>query len=782
MTIPARNPFSDIRNRPELAYPDVSGLSLLDAALAYAEAGWYVLPTDPADAKNPGGVVHGKWQEKSSRDPRQIRRWWTANPDYGIALHCGRSGAGVFDFDGHSLDEIAAYGRSDIAEALTTAEAIQGTRAEGDRSHYIFLLPDDGKTYGNSAGAFMQFGEFRGKNGVIIAAPTPHPDAETKNGEYRQVKVGPVGPMPDVLRACLSEAGESVDPLTDAQLEAFIDAHTGDGCGRDQCAHSVDGPITRYHAVVDTGASRYETLVSTAPWALSEAMAGCYSARDILEALHEAYMSRFGPEDGDRLNKTADEFLRVMKWAAAQADPARSHRNDDTLTADDLEQFWLARPELTQLRQFARARCVGPWSMFGAVLAKAVAAIPPHVVLPGTVGSEASLNIFVALVAHSGGGKNTSEAAADDFLDMADVFVTTPGSGEGILKQYAYVEKRKGQEPRQVNLRNAVVLSVGEVDSLTALTGRTGSTLMPELRKAWMGERLGFGYAAAEKAVIVMGHRYRMTMVLGVQPGRGGPLLNDADGGTPQRFIWLPAQDPDAPEFPPEEPERLKVGEWPSCAKDVDPDGEDSNARLKFGEVDPYLLTVRADKSAFHVVAIPPSVVATIRQEQRTKLRGEMSSKDALDSHAMLARLKIAAALMWLNGRTDKVSEQDWDLAGVVMAMSKATRRSVQSEQRAKAGVASRERGRQDAEREVAKAAHMDDLEDAAISRVAERIRKMLRQENDRSKADFKRNFGRDKKHFDQAVRSLMQVGDVELQPIPGKGDDAKSLHLKAGR
>lgn len=178
--------------------------------------------------------------------------------------------------------------------------------------------------------------------------------------------------------------------------------------------------------------------------------------------------------------------------------------------------------------------------MLGAVLARSVATIPPHVVLPRTVGSFASVNLFVALVARSGFGKNTSEAAAADFVvSDTDVLVATPGSGEGIPKQYAYKEKTK-----QINLRNAVMFTVGEVDTFAALAGRSGSTLMPELRKAWMGERLGFGYANAEKAVAIMEHRYRMTMIVGVQPGRARALLDDKDGGTPQRFIWLPARRP----------------------------------------------------------------------------------------------------------------------------------------------------------------------------------------------------------------------------------------------
>ena len=161
----------------------------------------------------------------------------------------------MFDLD---VDEARVYGRHDIADALLGAGAIHGTRRDGDRGHYIFAMPPDHE-FGNGAGKFMICGEVRGKNGVINAPPTPHPDAETKGGDYNQRKTGLVGPLPEVSRECLTEAGESADPLTDAELEAFLDAHNGDGCGRDGCCHIVGGPAKSFMAEVDQGASRHQT-------------------------------------------------------------------------------------------------------------------------------------------------------------------------------------------------------------------------------------------------------------------------------------------------------------------------------------------------------------------------------------------------------------------------------------------------------------------------------------------------------------------------------------------
>ncbi|GAS89379.1 bifunctional DNA primase/polymerase [Mycolicibacterium brisbanense] len=488
-----------------------------------------------------------------------------------------------------------------------------------------------------------------------------------------------------------------------------------------------------------------------------------------------------GDEDAQRLIKEA--FAEGGAWRLGVSRPWEDFGQ---------EEFWSVRPELARLREFAQARGAGPWSTLGAVLARAIATIPPNVVLPPTIGGEASVNLFVALVAESGWGKGASETAAKAFLDTAvDPFEATLGSGEGLLKQYAYKRRVKGQEPEQVNLRNAVAFTAPEIDTVAALSGRSGSTLMPELRKAWMGERLGFGWSDTEKAVALMAHRYRMTMIVGVQPGCGGTLLKDADGGTPQRFVWLSTADPNAPEEDdrPEEPLPLRLPAWPVASEPDEGVSEDEDAsesveesggvRLKFANVkDGYELDKPVPRHRFHVLGIPPGVAVAIRAEQRAKLRGE-STISALDSHAMLARLKIAVGFMWLNGRTDKVNEEDWALAGTVLAVSNATRDKVRSALNLNTTKAAEAAGRRDAEREVVKE---DLLRDKKIARIIERIRTKLRADNNQGKAKLKRQFGPDKDFFDEALTRLVDVGDVDLKPIEYNGRPGHAVCLKEGR
>lgn len=71
-------------------------ISKLDAALTYASWGWRVLPVIAND-KRPA-TAHGVHDATS--DPDQIRKWWSANPEFNIGIAAGEvSGIVVFDID-----------------------------------------------------------------------------------------------------------------------------------------------------------------------------------------------------------------------------------------------------------------------------------------------------------------------------------------------------------------------------------------------------------------------------------------------------------------------------------------------------------------------------------------------------------------------------------------------------------------------------------------------------------------------------------------------------------
>lgn len=333
-----------------------------------------------------------------------------------------------------------------------------------------------------------------------------------------------------------------------------------------------------------------------------------------------------------------------------------------------------SRRELRHVRDFARARRAAPLAVLGVVLARAAAAVEPNVVLPPLVGAHASLNLFVALTGQSGGGKGAAEAAAGDaveFLGHDGFTVRTdcfpPGSGEGIARTFARRPDgtgTAGAPPR----RTRALFSAPEVDTLAALGGRRGSTLMPELRKVYSGEQLGFKNAAEATTATVAAHSYRACLVVGVQPAKAAALLDDADGGTPQRFVWLPVDDPDAPDATPGCPEPLRV-------------------RLPRWAPAPHR----------EVLQVPGQAAAAITGHRLAVLRGEADT-DPLDGHALLCQLKVAAALMVLAGRST-VNGEDWDIAAALMRASADTRaraRAVLSDRRRRAN---RARAHDDADR-----------------------------------------------------------------------------------
>ncbi|OYO16620.1 hypothetical protein CGZ93_17830 [Enemella dayhoffiae] len=386
-------------------------------------------------------------------------------------------------------------------------------------------------------------------------------------------------------------------------------------------------------------------------------------------------------------------------WTVTEVSAEELHAEAAAPAATDQDPFWDSRPVLQHIRAFAHARLTSPWSMLGVTLIRTLACIPPHVVLPPLIGGPGSLNLFLAIVGPSGVGKGATEAAATDGVRQPhEVYTATVGSGEGIAHQYAKRVRGGAQE----TVRQSVVFSVPEIDTLGGLNARQGSTLMPQLRSAFSGETLGFGYADAQKRLIIDRHTYRLGLIVGVQPGRAHTLLNDADGGTPQRFIWLPATDPTINPEPDEAPPPWNVRGWtwrPELGTTRDTDGR-------------YQLTV------------PDQVATTIREAHVARARGQ---GDALDGHSLFAREKVAQALALLDDRQE-MSLEDWELAGHVMAMSDWTRANVQ----ATLTRSSREADQRRAERDARRADVIDNTRaELQVDRAAKQLLRRLDKADD---------------------------------------------------
>jgi P4 family phage/plasmid primase-like protien len=312
---PMPRPPHGVVGMSDLYIPEIgSDTDTLTAALAYADAGWYVLPVareDPANpGKNPGSVVGKGWHSKSSRDPQQLAAWF-AGTDHGIALHAGRSGAVAFDVDHpDKLPEI-------LLGHLDTAPYQSSRPEHPGRGHYVFTRPP-GRTIGNSSGHLGDtWGEVRGLNGVIIAEPSWHPES----GEYKWIRTGPVPLLPDEIAEQLDNASPAQDAATDAAVAEFLNNHTT--AARPEI---LRGRINGLAAKIESGASVHKSTVPFLTGALEEARAGYYTARQAVDALKQIFIIAvaLGGSSGRRREGAVaeSEWDGILAWAVAQANAA----------------------------------------------------------------------------------------------------------------------------------------------------------------------------------------------------------------------------------------------------------------------------------------------------------------------------------------------------------------------------------------------------------------------------------------------------------------------------
>ena len=279
----------------------------LTAALAYAKAGWYVLPVSPA-MKHAGSVLGKGWPAKSSRDPHEIAAWFAGSGD-GLALHVGRSGAVALDVDDpHKVSALmgAAFLR-DKPPHQSTREGAPG------RGHYCYAMPP-GRSIGNSVGQLgAGWGDVRGGNGIIVVSPSLHSKA-ADGGRYLWESIGALPVLPSDLASLLPDALHADDAATDSQVKAFLAAHT-----------STERPgqlrpiLDRFTAKTSAGESRHGTAQGCLVWALKEAAAGLYPAQTAYDRLRPLFLASVTSDPG---RSAKSEFAGMVAWAVSQASAA----------------------------------------------------------------------------------------------------------------------------------------------------------------------------------------------------------------------------------------------------------------------------------------------------------------------------------------------------------------------------------------------------------------------------------------------------------------------------
>ncbi len=626
---------------------------LLERALCLAGAGFAVFPVkgrhggeNPMAWKEP--VRACMWADVAATDPDKVRALFgDLDEDHGIGVHCGRSRIVVIDEDEPGALRGAGISTS---EAVCVATGYKNGR-EGERKHH-FVFASGGK-WGNGESEFPAGVNVRAGNGFVVAPSSPHP-----SGATYEVVQPEIPALPDVLAALLKPPSDGVDPVTSEDVEAFYKAteNVADMWATVRLA-KLDGLLEHYKKQPPT--NRHPRMLGIVVTAMQEAAAGDYPAEKAAAACEAAFL--YSLDQGrDARKPTSGEFAKMVRWGIGKAKAA-----DDGL--------WSMRPVLGHIRQAAHNRAASPDAVLGAVLARVCAMTPHRYCLPAVVGARGSLNLFVAIVGPVGTTKTTAATIAEELvggsLEIDGVGIS---SGEGLVELYMgeIDDPDNPKAKKRSQVKHQAHVMVDEGSTLTKVSSRDGATTIEVLRSAWSGAKLGQANATKERFRYLDRHSYRLALSLCIQPAKAAAILDDADGGLPQRFVWFSGIDKSIPDDPPK---------WPGPIDWKPPVALSHPLELK----------------------VPEDIAAEIRRRHLDRVRGNAGG---LDGHADLGRLKLAALFAVLDGRTTEIAAEDWAIAEAVHKRSAGTLERVVGTLTAEA----RRRDRETTERQARRAATID--------------------------------------------------------------------------
>lgn len=345
----------------------------------------------------------------------------------------------------------------------------------------------------------------------------------------------------------------------------------------------------------------------------------------------------------------------------ARTAPPNVNAEGEVKQAPPTADIWDERPILAHIRDAARNRMVSPWAVLGCVLARVAAFTPPSTCLPPLIGGTSPLSLFIALHGSSGAGKSAPTQCATDLLPDVPPGCIGPlglGSGEGLVEAYMELveETDGGGKTKKVKrqIKHGALFTLDEGQALTEMGSRKGSTILPVLRTAWSGGDPGQANATVETRRTLRPQSYAVGLVSLWQDKAANLLLDDVDGGTPQRFVWLPTGDPGASRNRPTWPGKLT---W-----------------------EPPPAIVMGGMMQTNVLGIDAVIEDDILDARVDAMHGTLA-EGPLDAHRRLNKLKVAGVLCVLEGRTT-VTADDWHLAERILSLSDDVRAWILAEAR----------------------------------------------------------------------------------------------------
>jgi hypothetical protein len=176
---------------------NIDDMSMLEAALHYAENGFLVFPVKPGEKKSYKSKKYSDGRNwGATRDPKEIQRDFKKWPKASIGLPTGvdsRFFAVEADTpEGHDVDGITSL-KALEAEHSKLPKTRMAISPSGSL-HYYFKYPSD-LTIKNSASEIALGVDVRGEGGMVISPPSIKPGV----GVYKWLNNLPIAAAPDWL-------------------------------------------------------------------------------------------------------------------------------------------------------------------------------------------------------------------------------------------------------------------------------------------------------------------------------------------------------------------------------------------------------------------------------------------------------------------------------------------------------------------------------------------------------------------------------------------------------
>lgn len=348
-------------------------------------------------------------------------------------------------------------------------------------------------------------------------------------------------------------------------------------------------------------------------------------------------------------------------------------------------EFW-STPELGHVYAAARHSRVSPEAVLICALARVVTAMPHHVVLPAPsngAGMPQSRALYGALVATSGGSKNSADAMVDAILDIRrpgkagrEAYVTRTGlvTGQGVAANFRNRTAGKNGVPGALySVGTEALVWADELTTLTAAMASAANDPTGPLCSAWSASEMAARTKDSGRWLPLAKYSYQLSVLVGCQPQAMADLIGKAGIGLPQRFVMvncarLPedafngADDPDR--------ETLHNLTWPAVDKRTwQPPTWQGVTPAMVQEIPDWPtegdVFASADgtpiKESFKTYAMPvePEVDRGVRKWMDDAANGVLSP---LQSQAPALRLRLAGALAMFHGRMT-VTADDWSRA-----------------------------------------------------------------------------------------------------------------------